>query len=119
MTRHETTINADQVRAIVARDMSERDLQQWVIGAAQRLGYMSYHTFDSRRSEPGFPDLVMVRPPRLLFVELKRQSKSPTAEQQRWLDALADRAGGAEVYVWRPMDWLTGQIEHVLKGETT
>lgn len=73
-----------------------------VSALALRLGWRRYHTHDSRRSEPGFPDEVLVRSHRIIFAELKTdaaQSKL-TAAQVEWLDAIA--ACGLEVYVWRP-----------------
>jgi hypothetical protein len=51
--------------------MTEKQLQGAVVELAKRLGYLVYHTFDSRRSNPGWPDLVLCKPPRLIFAELK------------------------------------------------
>jgi hypothetical protein len=62
-----------------------------------------YHTHNSRRSEPGFPDLTVVGAHGVLFRELKSERGRVTADQRRWLDALA--AAGADVVVWRPCDW--------------
>lgn len=62
-----------------------------------------YHTFDSRRSAPGFPDLVLTRRPRVIFAELKRDDGRPTVHQEAWLDDL--RACGQEVFLWKPSDW--------------
>lgn len=61
---------------------------------------------------PGFPDLVLVRPPRLVFAELKAERGRLTAEQEHWLDVL--RQAGAEVYVWKPKNWVSGEIEGAL-----
>ena len=83
----------------------EKALQQRIIDAAKALHWLPYHTFDSRRSEPGFPDLVLCRPPRLLFVELKSEKGKLTAEQERWLALLAE-VPGVETKVWRPSDLL-------------
>lgn len=52
----------------------------------------------------GWPDLVLVRGTRLLFVELKAQGRKPTALQEQVLGVLTG-VGYAEVYVWRPGDW--------------
>jgi hypothetical protein len=62
-----------------------------------------YHTHDSRHSEPGFPDLVMVRPPRIIFAELKMKKGKVSEHQKRWLDGLAE-IQGIEVYTWRYPD---------------
>ena len=52
----------------------------------------------------GFPDLVLVRPPRLLFVELKSDKGKLTHEQMQWWFALHS-IRRLEVYCWRPRDW--------------
>ena len=41
--------------------MTETELQDLVLKAAEWQGWLVYHTHDSRRSSPGFPDLAMVR----------------------------------------------------------
>lgn len=76
---------------------------------AARAGWLAYHTHDSRRSEAGFPDLVLVRRGRMLLVELKAEGGRLTDEQQTWLAQLArvagESAGAVDVHVWRPSDW--------------
>jgi len=76
-----------------------------VIGLARLYGWMVYHTHDSRRSEPGFPDLVLCHPKhrRLVFAELKAAGGRPTGPQRDWLAALA--AAGAEAALWTPACW--------------
>jgi hypothetical protein len=59
---------------------------------------MCYHAFDSRRSTPGFPDVVLVRPPSVLLVEMKTDRDRLTPPQRDWLEALT-RCPGIEVYV--------------------
>lgn len=87
----------------VAHSLSEKDFQQQVIDYAGLFGWHVYHTHDSRHSAAGFPDLIMVRPPQLLAVELKREKGRLTAAQEGWLQAL--EMCGVEVYVWRPSMW--------------
>lgn len=79
----------------------ERDWQRTVVATARQLGWMTYHTHDSRRSDPGFPDLVMVRE-RVVFAELKTLTGKVSEEQLAWLGKL--EAAGVEVYLWRPSD---------------
>jgi hypothetical protein len=68
-------------------------------------GWRYYHTYDSRGSVAGFPDLVLVRRGRLIFAELKTpDAPPPRAAQQDWLADLA-LCSCAEVFVWRPVDW--------------
>jgi hypothetical protein len=88
--------------------MSEADLQASIRDIAEALGYRVYHTHDSRRSDAGFPDLVMVRGERLVFRELKRAGKHPTEPQRAWIRDL--EATGADVDVWRPDDLLSGRV---------
>lgn len=80
---------------------TEAGFQRWCLDLALTLGWRVYHTHDSRRSEPGFPDLVLVRE-RVLFREVKTQQGRMRPEQQTWLDLLTK--AGADAKVWRPAD---------------
>ncbi len=84
--------------------VTEKQWQQTVLDAAQLLGWWTYHTYDSRRSTPGFPDLVLIRPPRVLFLELKRETGRLTVAQREVL-GLLDGCPGVETHVARPSDW--------------
>lgn len=94
--------------------MSERDLQDAVIKLAKLLGFLSYHTYDSRKSTKGFPDLVLVHKwsGALLFIELKSATGRVTDEQDEWLRALAVRG---VAFVWRPEHLTDGSIERALR----
>jgi hypothetical protein len=81
----------------------ESDLLEQVRTLARATRWMTFHPHDSRRSEPGWPDLALVRPPRLVFAELKRERGRVSRDQQAWLDALA-AVTQVDVYVWRPSD---------------
>ncbi len=81
--------------------MTEKELQTAVIDACKLFGWAHYHTFNSRRSVAGFPDLVLVRD-RIIFVELKSENGRLTLEQQAWGDAIRD-AGGNWLLI-RPSD---------------
>jgi hypothetical protein len=61
----------------------------------------------------GWPDLVLVRPPRLIFAELKSESGQVRANQTEWLDVLR-LLPAAETYLWRPSDW--DELVEVLTG---
>ena len=82
-------------------DLTEKEWQQQVVSLARTLNYAVYHTFDSRRSQPGFPDLVLIGR-KLLFIECKSERGKLSEAQERWLDML--RRAGAEAYVLRPSD---------------
>lgn len=88
-------------RAIPLEDILEKDWQRDVVRLARTLGWTTYHTFSSRRSDFGFPDLVLVRD-RVVFLELKRERTKLTEDQKGWMATLLD--AGAEAYVARPRD---------------
>lgn len=127
---------------------SEAAFQAAVVEYAGLNGWLCFHPPDNRpittktgrryvqAIQAGFPDLTLVRGPRLVFAELKADKGRVAQAQQHWLDALgvvaeavrqavsapvghADTVGEAldavpsmEVFVWRPNDW--PQIEEVL-----
>jgi len=80
--------------------VTEKDLQSAILEWMRWSGWKIYHTHDSRRSQPGFPDLVAVKGSRLVFAELKREKGKIRPEQVEWLDALAEAHD--EVYFVRP-----------------
>ena len=83
---------------------SEKAFTAAVVALAGAHGWEPYHTHDSRRSQPGFPDLVLVRPPALILAELKVGANAPTPDQDRWL-ALLGAVPGVRVRLWRPEGW--------------
>src|SRR5579859_4032261 len=93
------------------RHLAEQAFQRQVEALADLRGWLFYHSHDSRRDRPGFPDLVLVRAPRLLIAELKSARGRVSPAQQEWLAAFR-ACPGNEVYVWRPGEW--AEIERVL-----
>lgn len=86
------------------REMSERQLEEWVRATARLTGWRRYHTQRSERSPAGFPDDVLVRGDTLLLVELKRQLGSRlTPDQRAWMADLA-QVRTVVLDVWRPSD---------------
>jgi hypothetical protein len=83
--------------------ISEKEFQAAVKAEAKRRGWLGYHTHDSRKSEAGFPDLILLRETRIIAAELKAEDGKTTAAQDKWLEAFM--SAKAEVYVWRPRDW--------------
>lgn len=101
--------------------ISEKEFTSQVIEYAHHMGWRVAHFRPARTAKgwrtpvqgdgKGWPDLFLVRDYRLVAAELKVGRNKPTAEQERWLAALA--AGGqVETFVWRPKDW--PEIERVL-----
>lgn len=111
---------------VVAEGMSEATLLSNVIELAERLGWRVAHfrpamnragkwsTAMSGTWAKGFPDLVCVHPARgrLLFCELKAHDGRLTPEQAAWQVWLENTR--AEVVIWRPSDWLSGEVEKCL-----
>jgi hypothetical protein len=83
-------------------DPTEKEWQAEVVKAARMGRWLTYHTYDSRRSSGGFPDLTLVRDTDLIFAELKTLRGKASDEQQGWLTRLEKT--GVEVYLWRPSD---------------
>lgn len=112
--RSPTTV---EPRAVVGA-VSEAAFQATVIEYVRLLGYLVYHTHDSRHSEAGFPDLMIAGPVRAegrgrcIFAELKSERGQLSEAQRTWLAVLRD-CPGAEVYLWKPSSW--SEIEEVLK----
>ena len=82
--------------------MTEAEFQQQIIDTARLLGWRCYHTFDSRRSEAGFPDLVLVRD-RVVHLEVKSETGRLSPEQADWIAAI--NAAGGTALVVRPSMW--------------
>jgi hypothetical protein len=92
--------------------VSEKQFMQAIIDLAKFNQWLVYHTFDSRRSAYGFPDLVLVKPPRVIFAEVKSEKGKLTPYQELWLEILG-QCPGIETYVWRPknrekIEWILG-----------
>jgi hypothetical protein len=114
-------------RAVYSR-VTEDDVDREVRRLAGLYGWRHYHTRYSLRSQAGFPDVALLRPPRFILAELKRQGGVPTVARlvhdrrgyPRWvegqLDWLADltECPGVEAYLWWP-DTL-GEVATILES---
>jgi hypothetical protein len=91
---------------------TENEYQRLIIDAAQLYGWLVAH-FRPARTErgwrtaveadgKGYPDLTLVRRRELIFIEVKAKRGKPTADQQRWLDALSQVA---ETWLATPDVW--------------
>ena len=86
--------------------VTEKGLAATLKELAVMLGWEFFHVYDSRRPAAGWPDVALVRPPRMILAELKRDGQKPTPAQEKWLELLK-RVPGIEVFCWRPADWDT------------
>lgn len=91
--------------------MTEQQFTNSLLEWAKVYGWRRFHVRNSGarglsqvQGDKGFPDLVLVRPPRLIFAELKVGRNKVADAQSEWLTALND-ASLAEVYYWTPAQW--------------
>jgi hypothetical protein len=96
--------------------MTEKQLQDALIGAAKATGWLVYHVFDSRRSTPGFPDLVLLKGKRCMVLELKTAKGRVRPEQRAWLAAFT--WAGIDARLVRPDD-LETVLQELSEGSAT
>ncbi len=86
--------------------ITEHEFLRQLSELARLYRWRVYHPWLSIRSERGWPDLALCRPPRLILAELKSERGKATPPQEEWLALLA-ACPGVEVYLWRPSDFDT------------
>ena len=105
LARNVTDNDAYTHRVFGELKVKEKDFQAQLIKVVDMLGGLVYHTYDSRRSARGYPDLTIVLKDgaarRVLWAELKVGKKQPTDSQWIWLRGLPDH----QAYLWRPDDF--------------
>jgi hypothetical protein len=84
--------------------LTERQWQLQVVDLAKLRNWWIYHPMLSKWSEPGWPDLTLIRGPRMILAELKTD-RGKLTEHQHKVFALLDQVQGVESYVWRPADF--------------
>jgi len=109
--------------------MSEGDLQQSVIDLAHlyRWKVAHFRSVKVQRKDgatfwqtpvaadgEGWPDLILVRKNRVLAAELKAEKGKPSPAQIEWLHVLM-LTRRVETFVWCPSQWLSGEIEGMLR----
>jgi hypothetical protein len=113
----------DPGRQAIARAMTETQLQTAVLDRCRVYQLRAVHFRPARTAQgwrtpvqadgAGWPDATIVGS-KLIIRELKAQGAYPTAGQRVWLDALT--AAGIDACVWKPVDLLTGRIDHELSA---
>lgn len=83
--------------------LSEEAFQRCITDYCQLRGLLFFHDHDSKRNNPGFPDLVIVGRTHTIWRELKTDKGKLRPDQEKWITAL--QATGQDVSVWRPRDW--------------
>lgn len=91
--------------------MTEAEFTDEILKWAKVYGWRRFHVRGNTRrliqGDVGFPDLVLVRPPRLIFAELKVGKNTPTQEQEDWLNTLSNvdpDDSHMSQYLWYPSD---------------
>jgi len=92
--------------------VTERAFAGQVEDLCRLFQWRYYHSWNSMHSPPGFPDYLLLKGARLLFVELKTDTGKLTIPQRDWLTALA--AAGKDVFLWRPQDF--EEVRDILAG---
>ena len=95
-------------------ELTEKQFEGQVKDLAKLYGWKYYHTWRSIHSPAGFPDCVLVRPPRLIFAELKSEKGKVSPAQQEWLTILKD-IPNIEVFLWRAEDETIEEILEILR----
>jgi hypothetical protein len=87
MTRSRLTEEEKSLRLI-----KERDWQKHVMKLAEGMGWLYYHAPDNKpingriqNITAGFPDLVLIKAPRIIYAELKRETGKLSPMQEKWL----------------------------------
>jgi hypothetical protein len=136
----------------VSGKLTEAAWQEQVVGAARVYGWRTFHAPDGGHAPTraggrrvasgqipegrGFPDLVLVRAPRIVVAELKAENGRMGPGQAEWLEAFAGvgsaiagavaaalsvsdlgDAPSLEAFVWRPADW--PEVQAVLGRDQT
>lgn len=98
--------------------MSEAQLQDAILELAELRGWLFFHDYDSRRNNPGWPDLFLLHPRtgEIVIAELKAARGRLSGDQKVWIAAFA--VAGITVHVWRPIDLTNGQINRALTPGT-
>ena len=98
-----------------ASAMPEKTFMSQIIQVARLHGWITYHTFYSRRSPEGFPDLAVVRPELgrgdVYLWEVKSRTGKVNMAQQLWLNALDGKRITAGLV--RPADF--ADLAHLLQ----
>ena len=95
------------IAAVMLEDRGPDSLDAHVRRLMDDLGLFGYHTRNSKGSERGWPDWVIIGNG-ILYRELKTERGTLTADQ-RAVGPRITRAGGNWA-VWRPRDLLSGMI---------
>src|SRR4051794_40180372 len=101
-------VTRDPRAATMPEDRGPDSLEANIRKLIKDLNLWAYHPRNSKGSQAGWPDWVIIGRAGILYRELKSESGTVTAEQ-RHVGELITRAGG-NWRVWRPRDLISGAI---------
>ena len=103
----------------IAKAMLEKELQDNIMDAAHKLGWRIHIERTSVnqqgvwstaiQGDPGYQDMTLSRNGITLLFELKTETGKLTDEQKEWF------MQSHNAYVIRPRNWLSGEVEELLK----
>lgn len=102
-------ISGEEGRELLLYQWSEKQWQWYIVRYARERGWWDWHAYDSRRSNPGLPDLILIRE-RVVWIEVKTQRGRVSKTQKDVRDRLL--RAHQEYYLWRPYHWR--QVREVL-----
>lgn len=91
----------------------EAEFQRLVMAKAEDEGWLTCHIRRSLMSDgrmltatssSGYPDLTLVRPPAVVFLELKAERGHSSPEQRKWIRQI-QKCEGVEAWIVKPSDW--------------
>jgi hypothetical protein len=92
--------------------LTEAEFQSWIVEHAKKAGWLVHHVARARVGtrwvtpvKKGWPDLTLVRPPRVVFLEVKRDAKQKLRPEQEVLLAQLQACPGVEAWVCSPDDY--------------
>ncbi len=109
----EQNMTQEEFTTYIDKKMTEKEFGRQVEELARLSGWTYYHTWNSQNSVAGFPDYVFMKPPRIIYAELKSEKGKVTRAQEYMLLTL--NQCNQTTYIWRPSDW--NDIEEVLRGD--
>lgn len=68
--------------------ITEKQMERQIADLARLFGWERAHAWTSIHSPSGFPDDVLVRPPRIVMLELKSAKGKLTERQEKWGELL-------------------------------
>jgi len=111
---NQVRMTASNARRVMDRATSEDALLRSIVDEAKLRGWLVHHSLPAQnrrgqwstaiQGDRGLPDLILVCPPRVVFMEVKAERRKMSPEQDRWIDALDACWPGAEMYVIFPHD---------------